>query len=72
MLSPVALIFPIQRRELPCTSFHFLVTIEIWQKLGGQKWQRTLVKDEIGIVPVPRFHQNTFEQKSCLIEVVVR
>ncbi|XP_068761369.1 TNF receptor-associated factor 6-like [Montipora capricornis] len=30
---------------------------------GIQKWQRTLVKDEIGIVPVPRFHPNTFEQE---------
>ena len=29
---------------------------------GTQKWQRTLVK-EIGIVPVPRFHRNTFEQE---------
>ena len=30
---------------------------------GGQKWQRTLVKDGIGIGPVPRFHQNTFKQE---------
>ena len=30
---------------------------------GTQKWQRTLVKDEIGIVPVPRFHRNTFKQE---------
>ena len=30
---------------------------------GGQKWQRTLVKDEIGIVPLPRFHRNTFEEE---------
>ena len=31
--------------------------------LVSQKWQRTLVKDEIGIVPVAEFHRNTFEQE---------
>lgn len=29
----------------------------------GQRLQRTLLKDEIGILPVPRFQRNTFEEE---------
>ena len=30
---------------------------------SGQRLQRTLLKDEIGILPVPRFQRNTFEEE---------
>ena len=29
----------------------------------GLKQQRTLIKDDIGILPIPRFQRNTFEEK---------
>ena len=54
--------------ESDCFVSHMLLSLRsrrFYRKLvfGTQKWQRTLVKDEIGIVPVPRFHRNTFEQE---------
>lgn len=34
---------------------------------GGLKQQRTLIKDEIGILPIPRFQQNTFEEEELTL-----
>lgn len=34
---------------------------------GGLKQQRTLIKDEIGILPIPRFHRSTFEEEELTL-----
>jgi len=34
---------------------------------GGLKQQRTLIKDEIGILPIPRFQQNMFEEEEVSV-----
>ena len=34
---------------------------------GGLKQQRTLIKDEIGILPIPRFQRNTFEEEELTL-----
>jgi len=34
---------------------------------GSPKQQRTLIKDEIGILPIPRFQRNTFEEEELTL-----
>jgi len=35
---------------------------------GGLKQQRTLIKDEIGILPIPRFQRNTFKEEESTLQ----
>ena len=38
-----------------------------WHYFGGLKQQRTLIKDEIGILPIPRFQRNMFEEEKLTL-----
>ena len=38
---------------------------------GGLEQQRTLIKDDIGILPIPRFQRNTFEEEELILRTGV-